>query len=220
VIYHRESLDRRHDEFILQIESYAVSRGCSFQGSPAYHDRLPIDEAERLQVDYSASGLAERLRCDKRIMNPSGRHLPLEAKTSYRKEGVAKYFLEAYQLGLHKAQRDGCLYAYRKVCGDAANEFGFVVNEAFDVQNIIEIKIPILIKRGNFTVCRSSNHCEDSELFYRKTFREWFPGVPVSRTNFIKECRGSGDPYAILSDKFILKTTDWRSLVDDFSTAK
>ena len=211
------SLDRRHDDFILQIESYAASRGCSFQGNPAYHDRLPKDETERLQIDYSASGLAERLRCDKRIMNPSGNHLPLEAKTSYRKEGKARCLVEAYQLGLHKAQRDGCLYAYRKVCGDVVNEFGFIVNDIFDMQNIIEIKIPNLIRRGKFIVCRSSNECEDHETFYREAFYQWFPGVPV---NLIEGCRGSGDPYAILSNRFISNTQDWRCLVDHFAIAK
>lgn len=213
-----KTLDKRHDAFVAEIEAYAASCGCSFQGNPAYHDRLPSDQADRLKFDYSAAGLAERLRCDKRIMNPvSGEHMPTEAKTSYRPTGPAKYLFEAYQIGLHKVQRDGCLYAIRKVCGDVSRDCGFRVSGDFGSMHINEIRIPDLIWRNGAVVSRSAGECQDGEEFYRQAFAEWFPEVPVKRTNTNEACRGSGDPFAVMDDCFVASLQDWRSLVYEFA---
>lgn len=213
-----QTLDRRHDSFVAEIEVFAASCGCSFQGNPAYHDRLPSDQADRLKFDYSSAGLAERLRCDKRIMNPvSGEHLPTEAKTSYRQSGPAKYLFEAYQIGLHKVQRDGCMYAIRKVCGDVSRDCGFRVSGDFGSGHIIEIRIPDLIWRNGTVVSRSAGECQDGEDFYRQAFAEWFPRVSVKRTNTNEACRGSGDPFAVMEDSFVASLKDWRSLVYEFA---
>lgn len=213
-----KTLDKRHDAFVAEIETYAASCGCSFQGNPAYHDRLPSDQADRLRFDYSAGGLAERLRCDKRIMNPvSGEHLPTEAKTSYRPFGPAKYLFEAYQIGLHKVQRDGCMYAIRKVCGDVSRDCGFRVGGDFGSGHINEIRIPDLIWRNGAVVSRSAGECQDGEEFYRQAFSEWFPGVLVKRTNTNEACRGSGDPFAVMEDRFVESLQDWRVLVYEFA---
>lgn len=213
-----KSLDKRHDAFIAEIEQYAASCGCSFQGNPAYHDRLPDDQADRLGIDYSAAGLAERLRCDKRILNPvSGHHLMTEGKTSYRSSGPPRYLLEAYQIGLHKVQRDGCLYAIRKVCGSISRDCGFLVGSDFGRGQISEIRIPDLIWRNRQLVSRCAGECEDNETFYRQAFDSWFPGVPVSRTNTMEACRGSGDPFAVMDDSFMASLPDWRVLVYEFA---
>lgn len=215
----RKTLDSRHDAFVAEVEQYAAACGLSFEGNPAYHDRLPDDAAERLKYDYSAAGLAERLRCDKRMLNPvSGMHMPLEAKTSYRPTGPAKYLFEAYQIGLHKAMRDGCLYAIRKVCGNESRDCGFRVGSAFGSTEIAEIRIPDLIWRNGACLSRSAGECPDSAEFYRQSFAEWFPGVRVSMTNTNEAMRkGSGDPYAVMSDEFVASLTDWRSLVHEFA---
>lgn len=214
----RKTLDSRHDAFVDEIEQYALSCGLSFEGNPAYHDRLPNDTAERLRYDYTAAGLAERLRCDKRIMNPvSGEHLLLEGKTSYRKSGPPKYLFEAYQIGLHKATRDGCLYAIRKVIGTVSRDCGFRVSGDFGRNQISHILIPDLIWRNGRCVSRSHGECQDDEGFYSKAFAEWFPGVPVSLTNTGEACRGSGDPYAVMDDTFAAALPDWRSLVYEFA---
>lgn len=211
-------LDRRHDDFVAELETYAASCGCSFQGNPAYHDRLPDDHADRLKFDYSAAGLCERLRCDKRLMNPvSGVHIPIEAKTSYRSSGPAKYLFEAYQIGLHKAQRDGCLYAIRKVCGDVSRDCGFVVSGDLGCRQISEIRIPDLIWRNGGVVARSLCECQDSVDFYKSAFYEWFPGVPVMMTNTNQVCRGSGDPYAVMNDAYMASLQDWRVLIYEFA---
>jgi hypothetical protein len=218
VIVSTKPLDKRHDAFVAEIEAYSASLGCSFQGNPAYHDRLPSDQADRLKFDYSAAGLAERLRCDKRIMNPvSGEHMPTEAKTSYRPTGPAKYLFEAYQLALHKAMRDGCLYAIRKVCGSDSRDCGFRVSECFGVNEIAEIRIPVLIWRNGSCVSRSAGECQDSADFYRHAFSHWFPGVRVGLTNTSECCKGSGDPYAVMDDAFVASLSDWRSLVYEFA---
>lgn len=212
------SLDKRHDAFVAEIESYAQSFGCSFQGNPAYHDRLPNDQAERLRFDYSAAGLAERLRCDKRLLNPvSGMHIPVEAKTSYMASGPAKYLFEAYQIGLHKAQRDGCLYAIRKVCGDFRHDIGFRVDGSFGLHQISEIRIPDLIFRNGALVGRSAGECQDSTEFYKSAFEEWFPSVPVRMTNTSEACRGSGDPYAVMDQAYIASLQDWKVLIYEFA---
>lgn len=215
-----KTLDRRHDAFVAEIETYAASCGCSFQGNPAYHDRLPNDQADRLKFDYSAAGLSERLRCDKRLMNPvSGVHIPIEAKTSYRPSGPAKFLFEAYQIGLHKAQRDGCLYAIRKVCGDVSRDCGFVVAGQFGLKEISEIRIPDLIWRNGGVVGRSLGECQDGVDFYKSAFSEWFPGVPLRMTNTNEACRGSGDPYAVMNDEYMASLSDWRVFVYEFAYA-
>lgn len=215
-----KTLDARHDAFVQEIENYALSKGCSFQGNPAYHDRLPSDQAEKLRLDYTAAGLAERLRCDKRIMNHSnGQHMLTEAKTSYRPSGPAKYLFEAYQLGIHKAQRDECFYAIRKVCGDVVRDCGFRVTRDFGVGQIQEIRIPVLIKRNLSVVSRLDGECQDDNDFYAAAFAEWFPGIPVKLTNTENECRGSGDPYAVMDDSFMEKLADWRVLIDLFANS-
>jgi hypothetical protein len=215
----RSPIDARHDAFVAEIEEFAASCGCSFQGNPAYHDRLPDDDASRLKFDFSASGLAERLRCDKRMMNPrTGSHIPVEAKTSFRDSGPAIFLFEAYQIGLHRGMRDGCLYAIRKVCGAEHRECGFLVDSGFDPQCIREIRIPDILWRNGRQVRRSRGECEDSDHFYRTAFSEWFPGVRVSRTNTETVCRGSGDPYLILRDEYTSSLRDWRDLVRDFAS--
>lgn len=213
-----KTIDKRHDAFVAEIEVYAASCGCSFQGNPAYHDRLPDDQADRLKFDYSAAGLSERLRCDKRLMNPvNGLHIPVEGKTSYRPSGPAKFLFEAYQIGLHKAQRDGCLYAIRKVCGDVSRDCGFVVSGDFGCQQISEIRIPDLIYRHGEVVGRSFGECQDGIDFYKNAFSEWFPNVPVRMTNTNEACRGSGDPYAVMDDAYMASLQDWRLLVYEFA---
>jgi hypothetical protein len=218
VVAVRKTLDSRHDAFVAEIEQYALSCGLSFEGNPAYHDRLPDDAAERLRYDYSAAGLAERLRCDKRIMNPvSGLHLLLEGKTSYRPSGPPRYLFEAYQIALHKATMDGCLYAIRKVCGTVSRDCGFRVGGDFGIREIAEIRIPDLIWRNGQCVSRSDGECQDTADFYRQSFAHWFPGVPVSMTNTSESCRGSGDPYAVMKDEFVASMPDWRTLVYEFA---
>jgi hypothetical protein len=214
----RKPIDPRHDAFVAEVDQYARSCGLSFEGNPAYHDRLPEDVAERLSYDYSAAGLAERLRCDKRILNPAtGMHMVMEAKTSYRPAGTAKYLFEAYQIGLHKAMRDGCLYAIRKVCGDESRDCGFLVGGIFGPAEIAEIRIPDLIWRNGACLSRSSGECQDSADFYRQAFADWFPGVRVRMTNIYEACRGSGDPYAVMDETFVAALPDWRSLLYEFS---
>jgi hypothetical protein len=215
-----KTLDPRHDAFVQEIENYALSKGCSFQGNPAYHDRLPSDQSEKLRFDYSAAGLAERLRCDKRIMNhSSGQHMLTEAKTSYRATGPAKYLFEAYQIGIHKAQRDECFYAIRKVCGDELRDCGFRVAKNFGVGQIQEIRIPVLIRRNLGVVSRLNGECRDDSEFYAAAFAEWFPGVPVKLTNKKNVCCGSGDPYAVMDDSFMNQLGDWRVLIDLFANS-
>ena len=217
----RSPIDARHDAFVAEIEDFAVSCGCSFQGNPAYHDRLPDDQANGLRFDYTASGLAERLRCDKRMMNPwTGSHIPVEAKTSFRDSGPPIFLFEAYQIGLHRGMRDGCMYAIRKVFGDNQRECGFRVDAGFDPQCIREIRIPDIIWRNRKMVRRSRSECEDGDEFYQNAFSEWFPGVRVGRTNTETVCKGSGDPYAILRDEYVQSLPDWRSLVSDFSAER
>jgi hypothetical protein len=214
----RKPLDPRHDAFVAEVEQYAMTCGLSFEGNPAYHDRLPDDAAESLKYDYSAAGLAERLRCDKRMLNPvSGLHMSLEAKTSYRPAGPAKYLFEAYQIGLHKAMRDGCLYAIRKVCGGQSRDCGFCVGGSFGIKEIAEIRIPDLIWRNGACLSRSVGECQDGADFYRQAFADWFPGVRVAMTNTNEACRGSGDPYAVMDDTFVASLPDWRSLVYEFA---
>lgn len=214
----RATLDPRHDAFVAEVEQYAFRCGLSFEGNPAYHDRLPDDAAARLKFDYSAAGLAERLRCDKRMMNPvSGTHMPLEAKTSYRDGGPAKYLFEAYQIGLHKAMRDGCLYAIRKVCGTVSRDCGFRIGLTFGAAEISKILVPDLIWRNRACLSRSAGDCQDDDEFYKSAFAEWFPGVPVSMSNTREACRGSGDPYAVMADSFVASLPDWRQLVYEFS---
>lgn len=214
----RKTLDRRHDAFVGDVEHYANSCGLSFEGNPSYHDRLPDDAAESLKYDYSAAGLSERLRCDKRILNPvSGVHLPLECKTSYRPSGPVKYLFEAYQIGLHKAQRDNCLYAVRKVCGQDARDCGFVVTADFGVRQISQVLVPDLIWRNGECVSRSAGECQDSVDFYKDAFSDWFPGVHVEMTNTNEACRGSGDPYAVMNHSFMSSLNDWRDLVYQFA---
>lgn len=213
-----KSLDRRHDEFVAEIEAYANTCGCSFQGNPAYHDRLPDDQAERLKFDYSAAGLAERLRCDKRLLNPvSGCHVPVEAKTSYRPGGPPQYLFEAYQMGLHRSMRDGCMYAIRKVCGDFSRDCGFIIGNDFQPSFIREIRIPCLIWRNGSVVNRTAGECQDGFEFYHEAFLEWFPGVNVRETNTNEVCRGSGDPFAVMEESFMSSAQDWRSLVYEFA---
>jgi hypothetical protein len=218
VVVVRKTLDCRHDAFVAEVEQYANSCGLSFEGNPAYHDRLPQDAAENLKYDYSAAGLAERLRCDKRMMNPvSGTHMPVEAKTSYRYTGPAIYLFEAYQIGLHKAMRDGCLYAIRKVCGPESRDCGFFVGGSFGAAEIREIRIPNLIWRNGSCLSRSAGECQDSADFYRQAFADWFPEVSVVMTNTNEACKGSGDPFAVMDDTFMRSLPDWRSLVYEFA---
>ncbi len=214
----RSTLSRQHDEFVAEIGEFASQYGCSFEGNPAYHDRLPVDQVDRLKIDYSAAGLAERLRCDKRLINnKTGLHVCVEAKTSHRTDGPVTYLFEAYQIGLHKALRDGCLYAVRKVVGDFVRDCGFYVTNDFGSDHITEIRIPDLIQRGGSVVSRRAGECQDGESFYRDTFSEWFPGVEVTLTNTANPCRGSGDPYAVMDDDFMHSNKDWRSLVHEFA---
>lgn len=214
----RATIDARHDAFVGDIEVFAQSCGCSFQGNPAYHDRLPEDQAERLKYDYSASGLAERLRCDKRLLNPrTGSHIPVEAKTSFRESGPSLFIFEAYQIGLHRAMRDGCLYAIRKVIGSDFRECGFRIDANFDPDCVREILIPDTLWRNGRAVRRSLHECEDGEEFYRTAFDEWFPGVKVSLANTRYVCRGSGDPYAVLRDSYVESLCDWRDLIRGFA---
>ena len=212
------TLDARHDAFLAEIETYAEACGCSFQGNPAYHDRMPNDQAERLAFDYSACGLAERLRCDKRMLNPvAGLHIPVEAKTSYRADGIPQYLFEAYQIGLHKGMRDGCLYAVRKVCGDMKRDCGFRVTDETGAGSIREIRIPDLVRRGGSVLSRTAGECQDGVEFYKDAFGVWFPGVPVTMTNTNQVCRGSGDPYAVMSNEFMESLPDWRSMIYEFA---
>lgn len=214
----QKSLDPRHDAFLAEVEQYANSCGLSFTGNPAYHDRGPDDVAIQLKYDYSAAALAERLRCDKRILNPvSGTHMTLEAKTSYRASGPPMYLFEAYQIGLHKAMRDGCLYAIRKAWGSECRDCGFLVDSGFGEREILEIRIPDLIGRNGQCLSRLSGECQDDADFYRQAFADWFPGVRVRMTNTNEVCRGSGDPYAVLTDSFVESLADWRTLVYEFS---
>jgi hypothetical protein len=214
----QKPLDPRHDAFVAEVEKYANSCGLFFEGNPAYHDRLPDDATERLKYDYSAAALSERLRCDKRILNPvSGMHMTLEAKTSYRTSGPPRYLFEAYQIGLHKAMRDGCLYAIRKVCGQVSRDCGFRVGFDFGVREIEKILIPDLIRRNGACLSRSAGECQDSADFYRQAFASWFPGVRVSMSDKNESCKGSGDPYAVMNNSFISSLPDWRSLVYEFA---
>jgi hypothetical protein len=214
----KKTLDSRHDAFVAEVERYATSCGLTFEGNPAYHDRLPDDVADRLRYDYSATGLAERLRCDKRILNPvSGVHMSLEAKTSYRSSGPPVYLFEAYQIGLHKAMRDGCLYAIRKVWGADSRDCGFRVGGNFGEGEILEIRIPDLIRRNGQCLSRLAGECQDNADFYREAFADWFPGVRVQMTNTNEMCRGSGDPYAVLDDCFVRSLSDWKALVFEFA---
>lgn len=214
----RKPLDKRHEEFLDEISGYALSRNLILNRDSAYHDKMPEEQVARLQFDYSRGALAERLRCDTRIVNSEeNRHVLLEAKTSCRTTGRNLHIVEAYQLGLHVAQNDQCMYATKKQFCGQTQEYGFYVNANFGLGQILEIRIPVLIYRNGTTVDRQSSECDDDYEFYEESFSRWFRNVPIKSCNTNIVANGSGDPYAVLNDDWIAGLPSWKVLIDRIS---
>lgn len=208
----------RHERLLEEVMAYAESIGCKSGHPCAYHDILPVEEKNRMAVDYSPAGLAARLRSDRRIWHPSGAcFMPVDAKTS---AWDRQFPVEALQIGFHVMDNDGCLLAMRSY-GKRECDKGVIITGANVHRFVLEIRIPDGFTR-NGKQCNRSRipavvgfpNVQDDEDYYRGEFAKMFPGVPVY---MVGHSKGSGDPFAVFDTGVFEALPDWREVVRDWA---
>jgi len=65
-------MTEKHEQLLAEVVAFAEMLGCKPGTACAYHDILPSEEKSRMSHDFSAAGLAVRLRADRRLWHPSG----------------------------------------------------------------------------------------------------------------------------------------------------
>lgn len=178
----------------LEREAITYISGCGyFIMSLCYHEVMPRDIKNKLQLLFSLSALYIRSRADRLAIHRSqDRQFEFECKTHVNQK-YNDLTLEIYPALMHLSKRDFIDTLY--IVEVNGRQGGFWVSHFPTVRQIIIPGRPKNQRVASFIILNAPR---------------FFPGVPVYESWSVN---GSGDPFAIIDKSEIAQLPDWRTLI-------